>query len=629
MISAGAEPSARQQPDDALGFAVAHDARVNITTAGFGTDDAGASNSSISGSGERVVFESASDALDPIPDGQTDVFVRHRTQGITTLASRASDGSSGNGPSGGARISGDSRFVAFSSSATNLVIGDDDDAVDSFVHDLETGITRLVEVSGRASTNNRVLDLSDDGHLVLIAVGNAEGPGTETADAELHVVDWRQESTVFVGAIPASQSADAALSGDGRRVAFVSTASLNELDTNQSADAYLFDLATDGLQLVSVDKSGAATGGVGSSIDLNSDGSTVQFTRELASLVDDSTSWIIAVRDIDSEGLFEFGTGPAKLPVEPVVSMNRTGTHLVMSTSAPLAPDDSNDTGDVYRIDVATGSSVRISLDRHGEELALGATISPKGRHIADDGLLIIIESASSRLVRDDSNEAIDIFAATPAITCQGRSVSIFISAEEQPTEGDDVILGTEAGEDIDGGDGDDLICAGGGDDVVLGGDGNDQIFGEAGRDVIEGGNGNDRLFGGPGDDELLGGEGRDRIFGEAGNDLLEGGSGRDRVFGASGNDTLRGDRGADLLNGGAGDDLLLGGRSKDKLLGAAGSDDLQGGRGKDILKGGGGDDHLDGGAGSDKIKGGNGVDTCVGGPDGDPARDRISKCER
>lgn len=63
---------------------------------------------------------------------------------------------------------------------------------------------------------------------------------------------------------------------------------------------------------------------------------------------------------------------------------------------------------------------------------------------------------------------------------------------------GDDVILGSAAGDALSGDDGD---------DVILAFDGDDALAGEAGDDVLDGGAGYDTLFGGPGDDVFLNGE--------------------------------------------------------------------------------------------------------------------------
>src|SRR5215475_6744709 len=94
-----------------------------------------------------VVFASASSQLVAgDTNGFTDIFVRDRQTGTTTLVSRASDGSLANGNSGKPAISANGRFVAFTSEATNLVPGDTNGFPDVFVRDLVTGTTSIVSI---------------------------------------------------------------------------------------------------------------------------------------------------------------------------------------------------------------------------------------------------------------------------------------------------------------------------------------------------------------------------------------------------------------------------------------------------------------------------------------------------
>src|SRR5439155_2739827 len=81
-----------------------------------------------------------------------DVLVHARPTGTTERVSVASDGTQANGPSeegvsSQPAFSADGRFVAFESSASNLVAGDTNDADDVFVHDRQTGTTERVSVA--------------------------------------------------------------------------------------------------------------------------------------------------------------------------------------------------------------------------------------------------------------------------------------------------------------------------------------------------------------------------------------------------------------------------------------------------------------------------------------------------
>jgi Tol biopolymer transport system component len=76
------------------------------------------------------------------------VFVRDVQTGKTVRVSVASDGRQGDGPSDGPSLSADGRYVAFNSSASNLVAGDTNRHLDVFVRDLTTGTTIRADVQG-------------------------------------------------------------------------------------------------------------------------------------------------------------------------------------------------------------------------------------------------------------------------------------------------------------------------------------------------------------------------------------------------------------------------------------------------------------------------------------------------
>ena len=103
-------------------------------------------------------------------------------------------------------------------------------------------------------------------------------------------------------------------------------------------------------------------------------------------------------------------------------------------------------------------------------------------------------------------------------------------------------------------------------DNIVVGGDG---------RQFLNGGNSSDRVYAGEGNDVLLG---------NGGDDLLMAGGGNDQVYAGSGGDVLFGGDGNDALDGGEGDDLLLGGEGNNTLNGGMGTNTLSGGAGDDLL---------------------------------------------
>lgn len=154
----------------------------------------------ISRDGRYVAFQSRADNLVPgDTNGATDVFVRDRKARTTVRASVSATGDQASGFSFRPRISHDGRFVAFESTADNLVPGDDNGNPDIFVHDMLTGHTERVGIEPAAG----ILD------------------------------PW------VAGGFPFS------LSGDGLVVAYESLVPLVSEDTNQVRDLYLWgpDLA--------------------------------------------------------------------------------------------------------------------------------------------------------------------------------------------------------------------------------------------------------------------------------------------------------------------------------------------------------------------------------------------------
>src|SRR4051794_23019469 len=105
--------------------------------------------------GRYVVFES--DATNLVP-GDTnkvpDVFVRDRKTKKTVRVSVGSRGEQGNRASDAGWITGDGRYVIFSSDASNLVAGDTNGTTDVFVRDLRAGTTKRVSVGQGGTQGN-------------------------------------------------------------------------------------------------------------------------------------------------------------------------------------------------------------------------------------------------------------------------------------------------------------------------------------------------------------------------------------------------------------------------------------------------------------------------------------------
>ena len=97
--------------------------RLSVDTTGSDADSA-SSNPSTSSNGSYVAFQSdATDLVAGGSNGSMHIFVRDRQTPTTTQVSVDSSGNEANAASSSPSISSDGRYVAFESSATNLVPG--------------------------------------------------------------------------------------------------------------------------------------------------------------------------------------------------------------------------------------------------------------------------------------------------------------------------------------------------------------------------------------------------------------------------------------------------------------------------------------------------------------------------
>lgn len=199
---------------------------------------------SISSDGRYVAFASGASNLMPRSafrdnNRQADVFVYDRLSDSILLVSRSLFlPQTGNGESGNPKISGNGRFVAFHSTASNLVVNDTNGKSDIFVFDRWTQETILVSRGPEgAPANNGSFrpSISDDGMKVAFEsdaynlVPNDNPPQGPATGRDIFVADLlgnpiRRVSISSDGIVANRNSGYAAISGDASKVFFTSSA---------------------------------------------------------------------------------------------------------------------------------------------------------------------------------------------------------------------------------------------------------------------------------------------------------------------------------------------------------------------------------------------------------------------
>ncbi len=129
--------------------------RVSVDSSG-NEGNSGSWGPSLSPDGRLVAFESkASNLVEGDTNDRQDIFVHHLDTGETVRVSVNSRGNEANGWSNEPSISANGRYVVFESKASNLVPGDTDDQWDIYVHDLGSGRTELVSADSSGTAGNR------------------------------------------------------------------------------------------------------------------------------------------------------------------------------------------------------------------------------------------------------------------------------------------------------------------------------------------------------------------------------------------------------------------------------------------------------------------------------------------
>lgn len=279
--------------------------RVNVGPGGAQANESSRSHG-ISADGRWVVF--ASDASNLVANDTnrfTDIFL-HDMQTVTTT--RISVGPGGvqlNGRSDSPAISAEGRWVAFESYASNLVAGDTNATVDVFLQDQQTGTTTRVSVGPggvQANGYSSHPSISPDGRWVAFESSASNVVAGDTNGwADVFVRDQLLGTTtrasLGAGGVQGNgHSTNPAISADGRWVAFLSDASnLVPGDTNgpfyYGFDVFVRDLQAGTTTRVNVGPGGAeANDATRGSPGISADGRWVTFDSSASNLVANDTN---------------------------------------------------------------------------------------------------------------------------------------------------------------------------------------------------------------------------------------------------------------------------------------------------------------------------------------------------
>lgn len=421
---------------------------------------------SVSADGSYVAFASEADNLvSGDTNGWRDIFVCDPLRVTNVLVSVGTHGIGADGMSMEPAISGDGRYVAFTSSADNLVPGDANLARDVFVRDLQAGTTVLVSANniGTGSGNGASYSpsISADGRYVLFcSLAQNLAAGSFTSGYENLFVRDLQRGTNYALTHTTSGTPVGAMTPDGRVVAFYG------IVPGYAAKLYVWNS-----QSASLVYSNALTGIV--NVAISPDGNRIAYsTSSTLSGLDrvSATSWTIgSLASTAHAGPGFSGDGRFLVYVTKVSGTNQVclydlqyNTNFLVSHSydssagaygssdwpeigsdgrflayhgaaANIVVGDTNGVPDVFLYDRLNNVTTLLSANRFGTAAGDSRSLAPV---FSGDGQTLVFESWGSDLAAQDFNQSSDLFACRLYISGQIPLFSVAILPGTRPGQG-------------------------------------------------------------------------------------------------------------------------------------------------------------------------------------------------
>ena len=337
---------------------------------------------SLSDDGSRVIFVSYADDLVPNDTNRAqDVFVHDFQSGINTLVSVGLNGAPAAGASFSPTITHNGRFVAFVSTATNLLAGPTNAFKNVFLRDLQTQTAVLASVStnalnaGNGDASNPVV--SEDGrYVVFLSSAKNLVPGITGSGPYTYLRDMNLGTTLALNG-NAISSNPPAMNADGHYVAYFGAASQRWVwNTWLGARIYTNTAAI-------------------TSAALSADGRRLLYT---------TATGLFAVDLIGGTNLFAI---PAKVPIRNFSPWAADGRSFVFFTGTNAVATDTNGANDGYLCDLPAGTLTLVSSNAGSTGSAAGSSDSPV---ISGDGRFVVYRSYATNLIAGDTSPPPNIY---------------------------------------------------------------------------------------------------------------------------------------------------------------------------------------------------------------------------
>lgn len=325
---------------------------------------------------------------------------------------------------GGHRKSFQGRYVGFVSFATNLVLGGPSSVSSQlYVRDLESGTTQLITKNyqtGLASNGNTLTyEFSKDGrYLAFLSTASDLIPGTLNYDRRLYLRDMQTGVLKVVDVSSPGQPVNGqfmrfSLSNDGKKLAFASLGwnAGQAYDRNHLEDVYVYDADTGLTTLASVDRSGIRAGNRPSNlVQLSGDGRYVLFASSAANLVSEPVSMDVRnfyVRDLVAgttklASVTLTGTGGNVADVSDYYYadhrnwISEDGRYVTFfGIGDNYVTNDNNQSADLFQRDLVAGTTALVSVNTNGVAGGAGYSSSQADYAVTPDGRYVVFTGSN------------------------------------------------------------------------------------------------------------------------------------------------------------------------------------------------------------------------------------------
>jgi Tol biopolymer transport system component len=346
--------------------------------------------------------------------------------GKTTLVSQARTGGVPNNRSSQPSMSADARFIAYTSTATNIVNGKPSGATSLYVLDRRTGRTDMAPVipdEQQGAGFYTQPSISDDGRWVAFMY---QEPSFAGAQSSPNIALWDRQRDKAARILVDSEwvsGREPAISGDGRYVAFTTDDDVTGEDDGDE-DVIRWDRQTTNVVLVSEGFDGGSISGAASSPSISANGNAVAFVSDGGDSVvnaDTGPDNQVYVRNIAQSKTTEVSAGPdGERPRDQATdpSISRDGRYVAFaSASTNLTPEGA---GGIFRHDRQTGRTVMVSVTPTGGA-ANGASAMPS---ITSDGAMVAWASTATNMVPETAGGFRPAASVTGAVEVFIRDIS-------------------------------------------------------------------------------------------------------------------------------------------------------------------------------------------------------------